>query len=600
MGIRLITAGLGLFLLTTGCGRDPVAGLQRSGMLPTLVLASPEQLDKGEVLAASYLVAFRNDLPDGGRTLSHYRSEYRRHYLDLSRRFLSHKGIADLHFITALDLAGAGEKDPLTGPAGLRLRPLERLRNPGPAAGSLARVDFTSPAEAARLLRLWEKEGRIWYAEPNYQSRIRAGETSYGDYATTYQSLVDSGGGGSGAWLSQIDLPGAFLSLEASGAEWGTRPLVAVMDSGIDYEHPRLVNSMWVNTEPNQAGCSGDIYGCNTTASVKGSLGDGRVHPAGAAGPSESCGGKGHCMHGTHVAGIIAAEPGEFYGGVCPVCDIMAIKVVGKNKRGEGSESSILDSSIVAGFSYLSRFTKSGKTAVRIVNASFGKFQRSRSVEYLVRLLRHQRGGGTLVVAAAGNENTMRRQYPAAFEDVLSVVNVDGSTGIKEGNTNFGPWTDIAAPGSGSCAGILFDNGLLSTVPGGASECLSGSSMSSPVVAGIAGLLLLQDEGFSFDALRERLLLTSEPGFYSTSENRAYIPGISGQSLPVPLLGQGIVNAANAVGNVRPTGGPDRPVFDRVDAGCGIIGGQQTSPAGILWLLLPLALPLIYFLKRLA
>src|SRR5690606_31214195 len=126
-------------------------------------------------------------------------------------------------------------------------------------------------------------------------------------------------------------------------------------------------------------------YGCNTTQSQKGLLGNGDVHPVGTSAAGEACPESSMtCRHGTHVAGIIAAKPQNDYAGVCPHCQLMSVRIVGKTARGEGSDNSIMDSSIIAGFSYISRFKKSGSSAIKVVNASFGKFQRSRTVEILI------------------------------------------------------------------------------------------------------------------------------------------------------------------------------------------------------------------------
>jgi subtilisin family serine protease len=224
-----------------------------------------------------------------------------------------------------------------------------------------------------------------------------------------------------------------------------------------------------------------------------------------------------------------------------------------------------------------------------VINASFGKFERSRSVELFIKSLKSF-GRGTLMVAAAGNEDTMRRQYPAGFDAVVAVSNVnsDALEPKKSPSSNFGTWVDIAAPGDGDCA--RGGPGILSSVPGGDSACKVGTSMSSPIVAGIAGLLLSKDPTLTADQVERRLLDTAEPDrLYSDSVNNGYRPNISGMGL-VPLLGSGVVNANLAL---NPSLDQSPPVTtqrnDLVRAGCGVVGGEASRLGSWLWFLLPLA-----------
>ena len=84
---------------------------------------------------------------------------------------------------------------------------------------------------------------------------------------------------------------------------------------------------------------------------------------------------------------------------------------------------SIADSAIIAGFSIRSGFKQGSEPAIRIINASFGKYDRSKSVELFINAMKNF-GKGTLVIAAAGNEDTMKRSLPAAYANVVAVSNV--------------------------------------------------------------------------------------------------------------------------------------------------------------------------------
>jgi subtilisin family serine protease len=220
------------------------------------------------------------------------------------------------------------------------------------------------------------------------------------------------------------------------------------------------------------------------------------------------------------------------------------------------------------------------------MNASFGKFVRSRSVGLLVRLMRDRQG--TLLVGAAGNEDTLTMEYPAAFTDAVAVSAVDRLL-RKETFSNFGRWIDVSAPGAQ----------LLSALPGASVGAKSGTSMAAPLVAGVAGLMLANNPQLSFGDLRRWLLESADPSFYSSTfedgfNYRNYYPRIPGEGINVPLLGVGVLNAANAVQQI-PTGGqPIAYALDRVEPGCSTIGAARGGVAGGALLLLMLAAPLAF------
>jgi hypothetical protein len=105
------------------------------------------------------------------------------------------------------------------------------------------------------------------------------------------------------------------------------------------------------------------------------------------------------------------------------MCQIMAIRLVGAGPGEDPSSGAILDASIVRAFKYVSQFVSrsSGGFAVRVINASFGKFQRSRTVSLMVRQTSRKQENGVLVVGAAGNEDSMRPNYPAGYADAIAV-----------------------------------------------------------------------------------------------------------------------------------------------------------------------------------
>jgi hypothetical protein len=449
----------------------------------------------------------------------------------------------------------------------------------------LTQIDFESAAEARLVLTNWYERGLIWYAEPNFRSRMQQQPQPLQNGQLEEQLIQQFDDPDRFPWLNQIDFVEAIQSIDTSQPR--ETPVVAVLDSGIDVTHPALADRIFENSTGQNKLCLNDLLGCNTTVSKKDMLGNGEAYPAGTGGYGEVCFEKGNCWHGTHVAGIIAADGGDEYTGICPYCRILNVKVVDINDDNGNLSFVIQDSAIIAGLAYVSGFTQAGEPLVRVINTSFGKFQRSRSVELFIRSLT-EFGKGVLVVAAAGNEDTMKRQYPAAFDEVIAVSNVlsNDQNPQKSPSSNFGMWVDIAAPGDGRCNPVG-ELGILSSIPGGSSGCLTGTSMASPVVAGVAGLLLAVEPDLAYNELRARIINSGKlTSLYQDGVNDAYRPTIANQQL-IPLLGSGVVNSNFAL-NPEDQQVPallDKP--NRVSPGCAQVGLTQAQAAGpgVLWLL---------------
>lgn len=596
-----------------GCGTEAdERAVDASGQDQPVVLATKAELAQGRTLEGSYIVTFRTDSGnDSELYFPGFAAEHRHHFARLAERHLADPRIKDLQFLASANLADPSDTAwtaELGAPPALRFA-LQAPNAPKPI-GAIARVDFTGEEDAAALLREWDAAGAVWYAEPNYVSRLSqeqpapsnpapTNETLFGKLATDYGKL-------NYWWLTTINLQQALQSiatrdLSVAGTPTDEQlqqngPIVAVLDSGVDYEHPALKNQIWVNNDVNAAGCENDVHGCNTTVARRGRLGNGDVWPFDTTGPNQSCFGRdNNCSHGTHVTGIIAADhswgDSEFQrptAGTCPVCRIMILKIVSK----VGKESGILDSSIIAALKYVSLFRREGNSAVRVVNASFGKFVRSRAVGVLVRLMKEKRG--TLLVAAAGNEDTLTMEFPAAFSDAIAVSAVDQNL-RKVSFSNFGRWVDISAPGSG----------ILSTVPGGGVDVKSGTSMASPMVAGVAGLMVARYPDISFDDLRHSILQGADPSFYAHDfqdgfNYQNYYPKVPQEDARQPLLGLGVLNANSAINRVPTEGLPLYSSLDRVRRGCGVVGSSPVLSL-LLWgfgLGLPLAFAGLFGRRR--
>ncbi|MFE4350577.1 S8 family serine peptidase [Peribacillus butanolivorans] len=171
--------------------------------------------------------------------------------------------------------------------------------------------------------------------------------------------------------------------------------------------------------------------------------------------------------HGTHIAGIIAGSANNDLGGtgVAPNIKIMPINVF------NGKYADTAD--IIEAIHY------AVQQGADIINMSLGETSYS---EALNKAVQEAYSKGLLIVAAAGNEGDMgksvQRVYPAAFSHVISVAATD-SKDKRTSYSNYHSTVDIAAPG----------DYILSTLPNNRYGWMSGTSMATPMVAGVAALI---------------------------------------------------------------------------------------------------------------
>lgn len=578
MAAMLALAGVSIVLPACGGPDDPAVPDHFSWNDPATG-AHPDPAPQSRRVQGSWIVAFRADARREALEFSDFRSEVRYHQTGLGAKFLADPRVKSIDFITAADISAPEVGAELQGDVrGLVIPRLAETTTPG-AVAAIAKVDFTSDDVASGALAQWHDEGRIWFADPNGISELSTlspREDSFSTWAGAYGSIESQF-----AHLKAVKVAAALTAFTTRAADavpsnadiLSNPPLIAVIDSGVDYEHPQLKNRIFKNPSPGASGCVDDVYGCNVTAMGGGNLGDGNVYPNYTTGPGMACptdeGIEDKCNHGTHVAGIIAAEYNSTSGtpsgpaGVCPFCMIVPIKAT-------GVEGGISDASQLAGLKYVSLFRSKNSNAIRVVNASFGQFQRNRAIAVIVASLRRT-GNGIVVIAASGNEDTMLRSYPGALTDVVAVSALDSSNN-KAKFSNFGNWVDVAAPG----------DQIISTVPGGSTFPKSGTSMAAPVVSGIAGLLVAYDGSLSARGIRERLVSTADPQIYGAETNmlnyQYYYARIAGETVPRPLLGSGLVQASSSLVGTA-TGAYTSDALQRVAPGCGRIAGSGPATA---------------------
>jgi subtilisin family serine protease len=280
--------------------------------------------------------------------------------------------------------------------------------------------------------------------------------------------------------------------------------VVAVLDSGVDYNHSDLANNIWVRPnnvspyEDKELGTIQDLHGFNAVEAN--------------ADPMDENG------HGTHCAGIIGAEGGNDIGiaGVNWKVQIMPLKFM--NAGGYGTTKDAIEA-----INYVINRKRAGVN-VRVISASWGSTQKSRALEDVIR---KAYDSDILFVAASGNANTNNDRiphYPSSYNvpNVVSVAALDRNDQLAS-FSNFGPKSvAIAAPGVD----------ILSTWLGDDYEEKSGTSMATPVVAGVAALIVAENPKISVDDLRAKLLASVDP-----------LPALKGK-----VSSGGRINAAKALG----------------------------------------------------
>lgn len=273
---------------------------------------------------------------------------------------------------------------------------------------------------------------------------------------------------------SLINLPQAWSITTGTAASGNI--IVAVADTGVHMEHPDL--------KPNLLNTGYDFIS-DPLSSNDGDGIDSDSHD-----PGDEVTPGGSSFHGTHVAGTIAAASNNSIGvaGVSWGAKIMPIRVLG---IGGGTDYDILQ-----GIRYAARLPNdSGKIPPQkadIINLSLGGpgfSQIAQSVYTQVRAT------GTIIIAAAGNDNSSSYSYPASYDGVISVGAVDINK-QRAPYSNFNSAVDIAAPGGNTADdfnGDGFPDGVLSTLASdtGATDYYfhQGTSMAAPHVAGVVALM---------------------------------------------------------------------------------------------------------------
>lgn len=326
-------------------------------------------------------------------------------------------------------------------------------------ASSLGVFIFKVPAgQVAQIIATLQSNPAVEFAEPNYiaQAFFTPDDPDFGQQPYLWNIQVPQ------AWDVTTGSPGV---------------VVAVIDTGVDVAHPDLATKIWSNlgeigTDPsgndkrtNGADDDGDGYvddwqGWNTVANTASVLDD---HG-----------------HGTHVAGIIAADTNNMQGmaGVAPGALIMPLKAL--DSTGFGTYAQVAEAILYA-----------ADHGAQVINLSLGGPSPSGLLEAAID---YAYTHGSIVIAAVGDSGSLGVNYPANYPNVVGVGATDSNSQLASFST-YGDAVNLVAPGVD----------IYSTYPSDTYAQFSGSSMAAAHVSGVAALLASLPQFDTPDKIRAAL-----------------------------------------------------------------------------------------------
>jgi thermitase len=322
-------------------------------------------------------------------------------------------------------------------------------RTVGSVAGVGAKV-VTVGADPATVAGRLNRSALVAYAEPNYILSTQA--TPNDPFFSELYGLHNTGQTG-GTSDADIDAPEGWDAAGLGGFPASGGVKIGIVDTGIDQAHPDL-SGKTVN-------CADSLNGIL----VEGTCADDN-------------------MHGTHVAGTIAAKANNATGvaGVAFNANFAICKAL-RTAAGTGLTTDVANC-----------INWTHTRGAKVISMSLGGGQSTTLRNAVVNAWKGGAANGSVLVAAAGNDGDSTVNYPAGYPEVVSVAATDHND-ARASFSNANSDVEVAAPGVD----------ILSTIPGGQYAELSGTSMATPHASGVAGVLWQLFPGDTAAGIRNRL-----------------------------------------------------------------------------------------------
>jgi subtilisin family serine protease len=409
-----------------------------------------------------------------------------------------------------------------------RSRRFTRSFNPPDLSTTYLIEGFQSQSELKKTVDSLKGDASVDYAEQE-------------QYASIQMTPNDPFWSSKGSWAQAEDDLWGLKIIQADKA-WDTKGgegvVVAVVDTGVDYTHPDIAANMWTD--------GASHFGHDFVAN------DNATSPTEDLDPMDTNG------HGTHVSGTIAAIGNNSLGviGVAYKSKIMAVRVLASDGSGG-------DGSIAQGIRW------AADHGAQVINLSLGGPADVPATHDAI-IYAHQLG--VVIVVAAGNDGVRlddSPEYPAAYPEVITVSAFDWNDRLAY-FSNFGTKIDVGAPGydvlSLKASQCSLCSGHADAIVQSSYLHLSGTSMATPHVAGVAALILSQHPTYSNEQVRQALRQSGDhvsgtagfsenSGYGRVSAARALNPGSAIMDvITAPVMGDTVSSQLSIVGTAAGSG----------------------------------------------
>jgi len=377
-----------------------------------------------------------------------------------------------------------------------------------PSLDKIYKIKYKATLNAKDVAKMFEEDPNVEYAEPDYYFYIM-GWAEDGSNTSSKEKLTKPAStfpddplyqSGDQWYIDAVNAPAAWDSTTGD-----TTQIIGIIDTGVDWHHPDLDDNIWINkaelngipgVDDDGNGFVDDIRGWDFVNNDNDPMDDN--------------------SHGTHVAGIAAAEGNNGVGiaGIAWNARIMPVKVLQSSGRGNASD-------LAAGIDY------AAQNGATVINMSLGSYAESQTVKIALE----NAYAYTVLVAAAGNDELYLLQegipsgnmYPACYSFVLGVQasnrreqratfsNVDPSGPVEFWN-QWGYNYEMMAPGVS----------IISTVPNSGYKTYNGTSMATPIVSGAVALMKSYNSSQSTEQIFARLIQSSTNGILDIANSLDY------------------------------------------------------------------------------